>query len=101
MSYQISSRHVLCSLLWILLFLGPLLFVPLSPAQEQITIPCEVMEASKPFSTSSSKITGIRYILLHHAHSEDREMLSEWLKTYSGTEVTFIVNQKEHITKVP
>lgn len=96
MSYQLSSRRVLCSLLWILLFLGPLLFVPLSSAQEQTTIPCEVMEASKPFSTSSSKITGIRYILLHHAHSEDREVLSKWLKTYSGTEVTFIVNQKEH-----
>ena len=80
--------------IWLPLFL--LLIVHHASAQEQIMIPCEVMEASKPFSASSSKLTGIRYILLHHAHSEDREILSKWLKTYSGTEVTFIVNQKEH-----
>ena len=35
-------------------------------------------------------------MLVHHAHAEDREMLSKWLKAHSGTEVTFIVNQKEH-----
>jgi len=52
------------------------------------------MEVSKPFESSSSKLNGVRYILLHHAHSEDRETLSKWLKTHSGTEVTFIVNQK-------
>jgi hypothetical protein len=65
-------------------------------ALENITIPCEVMEVSKSFESSSSKLNGVRYILLHHAHSEDREMLSKWLKAHSGTEVTFIVNQKEY-----
>ena len=65
-------------------------------ALEKITIPCEVMEVSKSFESSSSKLNGVRYILLHHAHSEDREMLSKWLKAHSGTEVTFIVNQKEY-----
>lgn len=91
-----SLRYALCPMhfLWFPLFL--LLIDTNASAQEQITIPCEVMEASKPLSTSSNKITGIRYILLHHAQSEDREVLSKWLKTYSGTEVTFIVNQKEH-----
>jgi len=63
---------------------------------EKITIPCEVMEVSKPFESSSSKLNGVRYILLHQAHSEDREILSKWLKAHSGTEVTFIVNQKEY-----
>jgi len=54
------------------------------------------MEVSKPFESSSSKLNGVRYILLHQAHSEDREILSKWLKAHSGTEVTFIVNQKEY-----
>jgi len=65
-------------------------------ALEKITIPCEVMEVSKPFESSSSKLNGVRYILLHQAHSEDREILSKWLKAHSGTEVTFIVNQKAY-----
>ena len=63
---------------------------------EKITIPCEVMEVSESFESSSSKLNGVRYILLHQAHSEDREILSKWLKTHSGTEVTLIVNQKEY-----
>jgi len=31
---------------------------------QKITIPCEVMEVSKPFESSSSKLNGVRYILL-------------------------------------
>jgi len=54
------------------------------------------MEVSEPFDSSSSKLSGIRYILLHHAYNADREILSRWLKAYSGTEVTFIVNHKEY-----
>lgn len=74
------------------------LFCIASPASplEKITIPCEVMEVSESFHSSSSKLNGIRYILLHHAHSEDRQILSKWLKAHSGTEVTFIVNHKEY-----
>jgi len=64
-------------------------------ALEKIKIPCEVMEVSKPFASSSSQLKEIRYILLHHAHSEDRELLSKWLKAYSGTDITFIINQKK------
>jgi hydrogenase maturation factor len=63
---------------------------------EQIAIPCEVMEVSKSFESSSSKLIGIRYILLHHAHSEDRQTLSKWLMAHSGTEVTFIVDEREY-----
>ena len=63
---------------------------------DKITIPCEVMEVANAFESSSSKLNGVRYILLHQAHSEDRETLSKWLKAHSGTEVTFIVNQKAY-----
>ena len=31
---------------------------------EKITIPCEVMEVSKSFESSSSKLNGVRHILL-------------------------------------
>jgi len=63
---------------------------------EKIKIPCEVLEVSKSFDSSSSQLNGICYILLHHAISADRETLSGWLKAYSGTEVKFIVNHKEY-----
>jgi hypothetical protein len=77
----------------------PLFFLSVtSPAStlDKIIVPCEVMEVSKPFESSSSKLSGIRYILLHHAHSEDRETLSKWLKAHSGTQVTFIVDEREY-----
>jgi len=83
-----KSLICLClSLLWV---------APPAFSLEKITIPCEVMEVSKSFESSSSKLNGVRYILLHQAHSEDRETLSKWLKAHSGTEVTFIVNQKNY-----
>ncbi len=63
---------------------------------DKITIPCEVMEVSKSFESSSSRLIGIRYILLHHAHTENRETLSKWLRAHSGTEVTFIVDEREY-----
>lgn len=59
-------------------------------------MPCEVMEVSEPFKCSSDQLSEIRYILLHHAYNADREILSRWLKAYSGTEVTFIVNHKKY-----
>lgn len=96
---QIESPSLRCALrpmhfLWLPPFL---LFIAIYAfAQEPITIPCEIMEASKPFSASSIKITGIQYILIHHAHSEDREVLSKWLKAHSGTEVTFVLNNREY-----
>jgi hypothetical protein len=82
-----SLIYLCLSLLWV---------TPAAFPLEKITIPCEVIEVSKSFESSSSKLNEVRYILLHHAHSEDRETLSKWLKAHSGTEVTFIVNQKEY-----
>ena len=46
--------------------------------------------------SSSSKLSGIRYLLLHHANSADRETLSNWLKEHSETEVAFLFEGKEY-----
>jgi hypothetical protein len=85
-----AKKNLIClclSLLWVA-----------SPAfaLEKIKIPCEVMEVSQAFNSSSSQLNGIRYILLHHAIDADRETLSKWLKAYGGTEIRFIVNHKEY-----
>ena len=63
---------------------------------EKIKVPCEVMEVSEPFNSSCKQLNSIRYILLHHAHNAGREILSRWLKAYSGKEITFVVNKKEY-----
>ena len=74
------------------------LFLIASPAfsSEKIEIPCEVMEVSSSFTSSHPQLNAIRYILLHHANAADRERLSRWLKAHSGTEVTFIVDNREY-----
>ena len=82
----------------VLFYLWPLLLLTVSPAfcQDKIKLPCEVMESSDALNSSVGKLNGIRYILLHHANSTDRETLSKWLKVYSGTEVKFIFEGKEY-----
>ena len=82
----------------VLFYLWPLLLLTTSPAfcQDKIKLPCEVMESSDALNSSVGKLNGIRYILLHHANSTDRETLSKWLKVYSGTEVKFIFEGKEY-----
>ena len=69
-----------------------------SPAfcQDKIKLPCEVMESSEALKSSVGKLNGVRYILLHHANSADRETLSKWLKAHSGTEVKFTFQHKEY-----
>jgi len=54
------------------------------------------MESSDALKSSSANLNGVRYILLHHANSADRETLSKWLKAYSGTEVKFMFEGKEY-----
>jgi hypothetical protein len=90
MPERILKRSILC------LFLSSIWIISPTLAQDMLTIPCEVIEVSPPFQSSSANLSGTRYILLHHAHSEDRETISRWLKAYSGTEVTFIVNKREY-----
>ena len=40
--------------------------------QEKMRLPCEVMESSDFLKSSSAKLNGVRYLLLHHANSADR-----------------------------
>jgi len=54
------------------------------------------MESSDALKSSSANLNGVRYILLHHANSADREILSKWLKAYGGTEVKFIFEGKAY-----
>ena len=79
----------LLSFLW-LLSASPVL------CQDKIKLPCEVMESSEALKSSVGKLNGVRYILLHHANSADRETLSKWLKAHSGTEVKFTFQHKEY-----
>jgi hypothetical protein len=81
-----------------LVYLGLSLFLVAAPAfpLEKIKIQCEVLEASPAFTSSKPQLDGIRYVLLHHANAADRETLSRWLKAHSGTQVTFIADNKEY-----
>jgi len=84
-------------LLW-LSFLSFLLLLTTSPVlcQDKVKLPCEVMETSDAVKSSVGKLNGIRYMLLHHANSADREILSKWLTAHSGTEVKFTFQHKEY-----
>ena len=73
-----------------------LLTAPPVFCQDKINLPCEVMESSEALKSTVGKLNGVRYILLHHANSADRETLSKWLKTHSGTEVKFTFQNKEY-----
>lgn len=73
-----------------------LLASPTYPS-DQIRLPCEILEVSPPLKKSSTDLNRIRYVLLHHANAADREALSNWLKTHSGTQVRFMINEKEYI----
>jgi hypothetical protein len=65
-------------------------------SQDRITLPCEVMESSDALKSSIANLNGVRYLLLHHANSADRETLSEWLTDHSGVEVTFAFKGESH-----
>ena len=84
---------------WLFLFvsfLSLLLIAVPAFCQDRITLPCEVMETSDAVKSSVGKLNGIRYMLLHHANSADREILSKWLTAHSGTEVKFTFQHKEY-----
>ncbi len=81
---------------WIFLCIAFLWAASPAFSSEKIKLKCEVLEVSTSFKSDSSRLNGIRYILLHHANAEDREKLSKWLKAHSGTEVIFIVNNREY-----
>ena len=81
------------------LVLVVLLFLAvISPAlaQDTIHLPSEVLEVSPNFQIDSSALKPIHYLLIHHANASDRVRLSKWLKTNSGSQVTFIIKDKKY-----
>lgn len=50
---------------------------------------CEVLESSGPPTSSTKPLAAIRYVIVRHKNSDDRERLSAWLQTHSGAEVAF------------
>lgn len=81
------------------LVLVVLLFLAvISPAlaQDTIHLPCEVLEVSPNFQIDSSALKPIHYLLIHHANASDRVRLSKWLKTNSGSQVTFLIKDKKY-----
>lgn len=88
---NIKKCLFLCvSLIWLLSTISPAFCL------DRIALPCEVLESSEALKGPSAKLNGVRYILLHHANSADRETLSKWLKSHSGTEVKFTFQQKRY-----
>ncbi len=88
---MVRKRCTLLSLLFLILVLP-------SPAftSREIRLPSEVMEASPVFKGPSDLLSGIHYLLVHHANSADREQFSKWLKAHSGNEVKFVVEKREY-----
>jgi hypothetical protein len=56
---------------------------------ERQWISCEVLEASPPVRGDRPWASRTQWILLHHARPADRGRLSRWLRSRSGTVVTF------------
>ena len=56
---------------------------------ELTKLQCQVLEISGPLTTSTKALAAIRYAIVRHKNSDDRERLSTWLRTHSGAEVTF------------
>ena len=65
-------------------------------AQDTIHLPSEVLEVSPNFQIDSSALKPIHYLLIHHANASDRVRLSKWLKTNSGSQVTFLIKDKKY-----
>ncbi len=74
------------------------LFFFASPAfgSEEWVVPCEILESSEALSSTSRKIDGLRYLLLHQANSADRDAFSSWLKAHSGTEIHFTFEDRTY-----
>jgi len=65
-------------------------------SQDAMQLPCEVMESSEALNSSVARLNGLRYLLIHHANSADRDTLSQWLTEHSGAEVVFTFQNKSY-----
>lgn len=56
---------------------------------ELTKLQCEVLEISAPSTSTTKPLAAIRYVIVRHKNSDDRERFSAWLRTHSGADVTF------------
>lgn len=53
------------------------------------TIDCEVLEVSDPYRGHDKEVAALNYAIIRHRNPADRQRLSHWLKTQSGSDVMF------------
>jgi hypothetical protein len=58
-------------------------------AAERIRLDCEVLEVSGKYQGNARELGAIRYVMIRHKNPADRQRLSDWLKTHSGSDVVF------------
>lgn len=75
-------------LFFVTLFAGSL-SSPSIWAEDEVAIPCEVMETSQAKLTSFSNEVAIHYALIHHRDARERPALSKCLKKQTAHEVSF------------
>lgn len=73
-----------------------LLLFPAGATAGKITLQCEVLEPSPEIKIVDQELQGLRYLLIHHANSKDRETLSNWLKTKHGANVEFFIKGRRY-----
>jgi hypothetical protein len=94
-----GGKRIMFKMKWLLLAAFAIIFCFTASSgfcRETVRTPCEIMESSQALESASAKLNGVRYLLLRHANSADREFLSKWLKEHSETEVTFTFEGKEY-----
>jgi len=56
---------------------------------ERVALDCEVLEVSGKYLGNAKEFGAIHYVMIRHKDSADWDRLSEWLKTRSGSDVSF------------
>jgi len=77
------------------IFISVFFFTKSLYCAEAKVLECEVIEVSPSYSSSIPELSGINYLLIHHAKESDREILSKWLKNRSGSQITFYFKDKK------
>jgi len=81
----------------ILTFVVVLLLLPfVCDSSAKVTIKCEVLDSGRAAENLKGDWQNLHYVVFHHAHSEDRAKLSEYLKSCSGSEVQFTFRGKSY-----
>ena len=55
----------------------------------KLKLECQVLEVSGAYGGNLKELASIHYAIVRHKNPADRQRLSAWLKTHSGSEVSF------------